>query len=81
MKKILLIGLFSLSAYAGVFTSISGWTADKIQPDNYYTVDTAGENVRVYEWTPKGAKYIQCISMFTESSKKSPNTQCFRKQK
>lgn len=69
-----------MTANAGMFTSISGWTADKIQPDKYYTVDTVGENVRVYEWTPAGALYVQCISMFTESSKKSPNTQCFEKK-
>lgn len=86
LKKVLygllaigLVGL-AMTANAGMFTSISGFVAKEIKPDNFYTVDVAGENVRVYEWTPVGASYMQCVSMFTESSKKSPNTQCFEKK-
>lgn len=84
MKKIVLLMLttlmLSISANAGMLTSLSGWTADKIKPDAYYTVDTAGENVRIYEFTPKTAPHMTCVMMFTESQRKSPTKQCFLKQ-
>jgi len=78
IKKLLLILVFIIPVFAGVFTSISGFTAKEIKPDAFYTVDTAGENPRVYVFTVKGSKPLkQCVMVFTESMVKYPTMHCW----
>jgi hypothetical protein len=46
--------------------------------DEKYALPTAGWDVRVYEWTPKGSADTACIMVFAE---KGPvGMQCFAKK-
>jgi hypothetical protein len=82
MFKILFLSLFVTAlVFAGVWTSISGLGTKEIKPDVVYTVDTAGENPRVYEFTPKNNQNYICIIVYTEGAHKSPVMQCIPKSK
>jgi len=80
MKKLLLLGVLLVTANAGVWTSLSGWSAETRKPDAFYAVDTVGENIRVYEFTPKSQPSYTCIIVFVESDKKSPPMTCVEKR-
>jgi len=83
MKKlILLVGLISMSAYAGnLFSQISGMTWNEVKT-NKYTIDTVGINPRVYEFIPENAKDHLCVIVFPNSDGKHtaaiPAMQCFK---
>lgn len=81
MKKLLLLVAFSIYANAGIWSSIGGWTAETRKPDAFYAIDTVGENIRVYEFTPKSNPNYTCVIVFTESTTKSPPMQCVEKKK
>jgi len=81
MKKLILLTVLAVFANAGVWTSISGWNAETRKPDAFYAVDTVGENIRVYEFTPKSQPGYTCVIVFVESDKKSPPMNCFKKDK
>ncbi len=80
MFKILLLGVLSVFATAGVWTTIGGLGTKEIKPDVTYTVDTIGQNPRVYEFTPKNNPDYICIIVYTEGSYKSPTMQCIPKK-
>ena len=69
MKKVLLLittlVLTTSSIAGGVFSRVSGFGMNEIKPSAEYTVDTVGENPRVYEFTPKGNPNYICIVMFS----------------
>ena len=77
--KLILILLLAVFANAGVLTSLQGWNAETRKPDAFYALDTVGENLRVYEFTPKSQPQYRCIIVFVESDKKSPPMTCFEK--
>lgn len=80
IKKIILVALLAIVANAGVWTSVSGFATKEINPDATYTVDTIGQNPRVYEFTPKGNPTYVCIALFTEGAYKAPVMQCIPKK-
>lgn len=81
MKKVLtvliLLCVVSSIAFAGLFTSVSGFTLQEVEPDSVYALDTIGENPRVYEFTTKTEPKRKCVVIFTESKQKSPVLQCW----
>jgi len=79
--KILAFLLIGINLFGGVFTSLGGLVTKEIKPDETYTVDTIGENPRVYEFTPKANPNYTCIIVYTESNYKSPVMQCIPKAK
>ena len=81
-KSLLLVAILAISASAGnLFSTISGMTMDEIKPTSY-TVDTAGLNPRVYQWTPVGLPNFVCVALFPNADGKSvaavPAMQCFK---
>ena len=80
MKKIIVLLSLATYMFAGVLTSLQGWNAETRKPDAFYAVDTVGENIRVYEFTPKSQPSYTCIIVFVESDKKSPPMTCVEKR-
>jgi uncharacterized protein YxeA len=80
MKKILAILVLALSLNAGLFSTMQNLNMDEIKT-NAYTIDTAGYNPRIYEFTPKGDKSKLCIMAFGNSKNGSPTIFCFTKGK
>ena len=78
-KILVLIMITIVTANAGVWTSISGFGAKEIKPDVTYTLDTIGQNPRIYEFTPKNNQNYICIIVYTEGNAKSPTMQCIPK--
>lgn len=78
MRKLLLTLSIALSLHAGLFSTIQNLDMEEIKT-NGYTIDTAGYNPRIYEFTPKGDKSKLCILAFGNSSKGSPTLFCFTK--
>jgi hypothetical protein len=82
MKKLLFLATIGLTTlYGGVWTSVSGFGTKEINPDITYTLDTIGENPRVYEFTPRQNQDYLCVVVYTEGDYKSPVMQCFPKGK
>ncbi len=78
MRKPILILLFGVFAYAGLFSSISGLNMKERKVDAAYTIDTAGINPRVYEFTTISNPKMKCIAIFGNSDKTSAVAlQCF----
>ena len=64
MKRLLIASalvLASTSASAVSWEQLSTFGSKEIKPSAEYTVDTAGWNVRVYEWVPAHNKNYRCI--------------------
>ena len=89
MKKLLFLSSLSaiaaLTALAGMFSTISGFTMKEIKPKAEYTLDTAGFNPRVYEFVPLNDKTKLCVVIFGHASDRSGQSaltmQCFTKGK
>jgi hypothetical protein len=84
MKKILSIAIltvfFTIPAFAGLWTTISGLSFKEIKPDARFTIDTAGQNPRAYVFTVLNSKpTMQCVIVYTESEYKAPVMQCWKK--
>ena len=75
---ILMLCLFSI-LQGGMFSTLEGLGMKEIKPDYTYTIDTAGINPRIYEWTPKSNPNITCIVIFGNSKAAIPAMQCFPK--
>jgi len=71
------IALAATPVQAGLFDSMatSGWP-NKV-PEQKYTLDVYGFDVRVYEWTPKEDKNARCTAMFSQSG--PVGIQCWKK--
>lgn len=83
MKKLILSVLATgLVAQAGVFSTISGMAMDERKPTYAYTIDTAGVNPRIYEFTPKSASNKICVAVFISNGAggSAPALQCFDKK-
>ena len=79
-KLILSISIITVSASAGMWTTISGLSFKEIKPEAKFTIDTAGQNPRAYTFTVQGSKpTMQCVIIFTEGEYKAPVLQCWKK--
>ena len=77
MRRMILFLLTVSILNAGVFSAIEGFTFEEREPKYKYTIDTAGINPRIYEFTTKTDKNIICIVVFSSSDKSSvPALQC-----
>ena len=77
MKKFIIGGLISISSlYGGVWTSVSGFGTKEINPDFTYTLDTIGQNPRVYEFDTQGYPKMHCVVIFRDDTKTSPAIHC-----
>jgi hypothetical protein len=80
MKKILTLALLTSFATAGLFSTVSGLGMKEKKTDKEYTLDTAGMNPRVYEFTPVTAPHMQCILIVLNAVEPSSTLQCFSKK-
>jgi hypothetical protein len=81
LKLLFTITMITTFLNAGVWTTISGMGEKELKPDAVYTVDTIGQNPRVYEFTPSQNQDYICIIVYTEGEHKSPVMQCIPKGK
>ena len=79
MKKIITLALLTSFATAGLFSSVAGLSMEEKKTDIEYTLDTAGMNPRVYEFTPATAPHMQCILIVLNAVEPSSTLQCFLK--
>jgi hypothetical protein len=82
IKYLALVMLFLNISQAGMFSTISGMAMQEVKPDHSYTIDTAGLNPRVYEFTPKANPNKICVVVFgnSKSGISIPAMQCFDKK-
>ena len=85
MKKLLTITALMtlpLTASAGLWSSASGMMLPESEPEEAYTIDAAGINPRVYQFTPKGEPHKTCVLVFGNTSDQSTmQMECFDKFK
>ena len=81
MKRIIVLALLTSFATAGLFSTVSGLSMEEKKTDKEYTLDTAGVNPRVYEFTPETAPHMQCILIVLNAVEPSSTLQCFLKEK
>jgi len=69
-KLIALITVFllSLSAQAGLWEKMTTMGTTTVKPSSEYLIETAGWNIRVYEWIPADNPNARC--MFAAGSQK-----------
>jgi len=58
----------SLSTQAGLWEKMTTMGAQTVKPSSEYLIETAGWNIRVYEWIPADNPNIRC--MFAAGSQK-----------
>ncbi|RUM83161.1 MAG: hypothetical protein DSZ20_00830 [Candidatus Thioglobus sp.] len=58
----------SLSTQAGLWEKMTTMGAKTVKPSSEYLIETAGWNIRVYEWIPADNPNIRC--MFAAGSQK-----------
>ncbi|MCS5586043.1 MAG: hypothetical protein NZ702_00940 [Gammaproteobacteria bacterium] len=70
IKLITLITVFllSLSTQAGLWEKMTTMGATTVKPSSEYLIETAGWNIRVYEWIPADNPNARC--MFAAGSQK-----------
>ena len=69
----------TMVAQAGMFSAVSGMTMKEIKPTQEYTIDTAGLNPRVYEFTPQGDPSRYCVLVVLSGDEPSSTLQCYKK--
>ncbi len=65
---LLAIAVLSLSAQAGLWEKVTTMGAKTVKPSSEYLIETAGWNIRVYEWIPADNPNARC--MFAAGSQK-----------
>lgn len=60
--------LLTLSAQAGLWEKVTTMGTQTVKPSSEYLIETAGWNIRVYEWIPADNPNVRC--MFAAGSKK-----------
>ena len=81
MKKLLIVLVFTIYSYAGMFSTMSGMAMKEIKPVAEYTIDTVGINPRVYEFIPQNDNTKLCVVVFGNSDRLSaPTMQCFKRE-
>ncbi len=65
---LIVVFLFSLSAKAGLWEKMTTMGATTVKPSAEYLIETAGWNIRVYEWIPADNPNARC--MFAAGSQK-----------
>ncbi len=70
IKLLTLFALFtiSISVQAGLWEKMTTMGAKTVKPSSEYLVETAGWNIRVYEWIPADNPNVRC--MFAAGSQK-----------
>ncbi|CAC9590753.1 hypothetical protein [uncultured Gammaproteobacteria bacterium] len=69
-KLLTLVAVFllSFSAQAGLWEKMTTMGAETVKPSAEYLIETAGWNIRVYEWIPADNPNVRC--MFAAGSQK-----------
>lgn len=84
MKKILMMvlvmALFASPACAGwmqgaLNNALAGGSDAPNKPTTMYRIETMGNDVRMYEWTPQDNKNIRCV--FAAGSENSTGVACY----
>tara|TARA_B100001079_G_C16307271_1_gene468372 strand:- start:407 stop:655 length:249 start_codon:yes stop_codon:yes gene_type:complete len=65
---LLAIAVLSLSVQAGLWEKVTTMGAKTVKPSSEYLIETAGWNIRVYEWIPADNPNSRC--MFAAGSQK-----------
>ena len=60
--------VLSVSAQAGLWEKVTTMGAQTVKPSSEYLIETAGWNIRVYEWIPADNPNARC--MFAAGSQK-----------
>jgi hypothetical protein len=60
--------LLSVSAQAGLWEKMTTMGIETVKPSSEYLIETAGWNIRVYEWIPADNPNTRC--MFAAGSQK-----------
>ncbi len=60
--------LMSVSVQAGLWEKVTTMGAKTVKPSSEYLIETAGWNIRVYEWIPADNPNARC--MFAAGSQK-----------
>jgi len=63
-----LVSIVSLSTQAGLWEKMTTMGAQTVKPSSEYLIETAGWNIRVYEWVPADNPNVRC--MFAAGSQK-----------
>ncbi len=65
---LLAIAVLSLSVQAGLWEKVTTMGVKTVKPSSEYLIETAGWNIRVYEWIPADNPNSRC--MFAAGSQK-----------
>ena len=77
MKKLLLtISLLSIPLFADWNWIVSVFKKEIKTLE--YTIDTSGQNPRVYEFNTQGVPKLHCVVLFRPNTRTSPAMQCVR---
>ena len=80
MRLLLILLLALASANAGMWSVLTTADMQKVRPSAQYKLDTAGWAPRVYEFTTHSEPKMQCVIVFSSSSKgSSPTMHCIKK--
>jgi len=79
MYKIIIAAvLLGTVANAGLYSMVAGMSMKEVKPKASYTIDTAGVNPRVYEFTTRVKPIKHCIVLIASSDKMvAPAMQCY----
>ena len=75
MKKLLLIGVITASAFAFNWNSLVGIFKKTVNTLSY-TIATSGLNPRVYEFDTQGYPKLHCVVIFRNDTHTAPAMQC-----
>jgi len=68
LTTLFLVSIVSLSTQAGLWEKMTTMGAQTVKPSSEYLIETAGWNIRVYEWIPADNPNTRC--MFAAGSQK-----------
>ena len=73
---VILIVVYIATTRTMSFSALTTILSEQIKPDKSYTVDTAGLNMRVYEFTTQTEPKMKCVTTIVDNQ--APSTQCIR---
>jgi hypothetical protein len=68
LSMLLAVFFMSMSAQAGLWEKMTTMGTETVKPSSEYLIETAGWNIRVYEWIPADNPNARC--MFAAGSQK-----------
>jgi hypothetical protein len=79
MKKLIVLAAlmiaFAAPASAGFLTNLAAGDGEGTKESTMYKLDTYGNDVRVYEWTPRDNPNVRCV--FVAGSTNSTGVACY----